>query len=146
MRCSDRQTLETFELESWIKNVRAGDFTSIPADLTFESGVELAHLIDGYRVKGGVIECGNAARPVIAEIRRTGRSTASALDIWASLFFAHRACRFGGYPPSDDELVVMDNLAHELRAALIRATLEERERLIELMRSHKDGMFNANFP
>jgi hypothetical protein len=134
-RCSKFTEPEISTLNDWIERVRAGDFQAIPTDLDFETSVVLAHQIDGYALTGGVIECGEAARPVIDEIRSTRRSTATALDVWVSLFYAHRAHRHFGYPPSGDELVVMDNLARELRRCLVEADAKERSWLLPLLES-----------
>jgi hypothetical protein len=96
--------------------------------------VQFAHLIKGYEITGGVVECAAVSERVERHYRCTGEWQGSPLDLWLALFFQHRACRHSGWDLEEDEYVVFDSLCDALRAKLIRLTPAERESLVALFR------------
>lgn len=106
------QLRERFGLE-WRQRVRA---TLDRAD--WEGSIELAHLVDGYRVLEQVGELSPdnwiATRAVepLDEIRRNDLG-----DLWTTLFIEHRRWRFSSpFEPTGEELVRLDILAGALHA------------------------------
>ena len=72
--------------QHWTERVRAGDFSAIPVPFTWEQSAEFSHLIDAYELTGSVEACLTILDRVLEEIRFTGHSTASPLDIWITFF------------------------------------------------------------
>jgi len=106
---------------AWLGDVAAGDFDTIPADVSWEDGgAELAALIDGYRL----LELTSDERPdVFLEQQRgawsgTGRWTGNAVTLWTTAFLELRAERFGANDLADPH-ERLDALVQQLRAALI---------------------------
>jgi hypothetical protein len=120
-------------MKTWVKRVWAGDFSAIPHNLDFLTSAEIAHLIDGYELTGGVTQCGAVMRHVLRRRYYRGRFRASALDLWVALFFAHRSCRHCGHAPEGAELAVLNQLAAELRPALLRLTAKQKTGIIAAM-------------
>jgi hypothetical protein len=121
-------------MQDWVMSVRNGDFSAIPEGLDLQGSIELGHLIDGYRLTGGVTECAAVHRRVFEHRKKTGRFSASALDLWIALFFAHRSFRYSGEEPDKSEMVVLDRLAKALRRALLRPGPEYKARILAAMR------------
>ena len=120
-------------MKPWVERVRAGDFAAIPPNIDFRSSAELAHLIDGYELVGGHSKCAAIRGRLIEGYRQAGRFKASALDLWVGLFYSHRGYRHSGWPPTGDDLVMMDDLARALRRALLDLTSKQRAGLIAAM-------------
>ena len=74
------------QMTAWLDRVRDGGWGHIPWHITFEQASELALLIEGYDVAGGIAEVMAISRRVIDDIMRTERTRATALDIWIALF------------------------------------------------------------
>ena len=121
-------------MQDWVKNVREGDFSAIPAPPDLQGSIELGHLIDGYRLTGGVSECAAVHRRVLAHYRVTRRFSGTALDLWIALFFAHRSFRHSGETPDDAEMTVLDRLARALRRALLRLGPDGKAEVTAAMR------------
>jgi hypothetical protein len=120
-------------MKDWIESARAGDFAAIPADLSFASGVKLAHLIDGYAVAGGTAECAAIANRISAELRETGKTAASALDLWIAYFGEHRRYRHFGHPPHKADAEPLDKLAQALRCALFRLSPRQKAGIMSIV-------------
>ena len=121
-------------MANWIEKVRHGDFAAIPWRVSFEQASELALLIDGYGVCGGVEAVVGITNSVLGDLRSMGRTRASPLDLWVALFGLQRAIRFGGYPPSDDEEFMVERLVILLRLGLTALTPKQRAGIAGLMR------------
>lgn len=108
------QLRERFGLE-WRQSIQA---TLGRAD--WEGSIELAHLVDGYRVLEQLGELrpddwivARAAEP-LAEYRRNDLG-----DLWTTLFVEHRRWRFASpFEPTGDELYRLDQLAVALHDAI----------------------------
>lgn len=108
------QLRERFGLE-WRERIRA---TMGRAD--WEGSIELAHLVDGYRVLEQVGELSpdnwittRAAEP-LDEVRRKDLG-----DLWTTLFIEHRRWRFSSpFEPTGEELQRLDELAGALHDAI----------------------------
>jgi hypothetical protein len=119
--------------QHWSDQVRAGDFSAIPIPFTWNQSAEFAHLINCYELTGSAEACARIRRRVLAEIRSTGLSTASPLEIWVALFFEHRAYRHSGYGPGDEERVCLDLLCERLRVQLLSLTPDQRAGILGAM-------------
>ncbi|HEY1979293.1 MAG TPA: hypothetical protein VGH13_04340 [Xanthobacteraceae bacterium] len=120
-------------MTNWIDHVRGGDFAAIPTDIGFESAARLAHLIDGYELTGGFRPCSAIYGRVMNRLRRGEPTDATALDLWVALFWAHRGWRHSGTAPAGVELVALDRLAAELRAALLALAPDQKAGLLAAM-------------
>jgi hypothetical protein len=122
-------------MTDWLKKVAHGDFAAIPWNPTFREASELALLIDGYEVAGGVKKCMAISSRVADDMLRMGRTRASALDIWIALFGQQRAHRFAGCAPTDDDEHLFQELVRVLRMALKDLTPKQRAGIMSMMRS-----------
>ncbi|WP_349774739.1 Ada metal-binding domain-containing protein [Microvirga terrae] len=84
---------------------------------------------------GGLTQCGKLAAQMEHTYRETGRWSGSPLELWATLFFQHRACRHSGWDLEGERLVWYDDLCATLRRALQAITPAEREMLMRYVRS-----------
>jgi len=121
-------------MQTWRERVRAGDFAAIRTDLDFKNSVALAHLIDGYELTGGFVRRGEILCRTLERCPETDRSHASALDLWVAIFYAHRGYRHAGTWPEGAELMALDQLAAELRAALLALTPCKKVGIMTAMR------------
>lgn len=80
-------------------SVRRGDWDAIPEDLGYYDSAPLAHLINGYRAAKvlGDQEAGDLCAAEWTRYRLSGRWAGSAVELWITLFFMHRADRFTSY-------------------------------------------------
>jgi len=109
------QLRERFGLE-WRQRVRA-----IMGRADWAGSIELAHLVDGYRVLEQAGELSpdhwiatRAARP-LDEARRDDLG-----DLWTTLFIEHRRWRFASpFEPTGAELHRLDELAAALHDAVV---------------------------
>jgi len=124
-------------MTDWLTKVAHGDFAAIPWNPTFEEASELALLIDGYEVAGTVEKCIKISNRVAADLRRMGRTRASALDIWLALHGQQHAHAFAGYPPTDEDEHLFDELVRVLRAALMGLTPKQRAGIMSIIRAEK---------
>ena len=116
----------TVQKQHWSDHVRAGDFSAIPVPLTWEDSAKFAHLIDGYDLTGSVETCFRIRDRVRYEIRATGWSSASPIDLWIALFMEHRGCRHSGFAPDRQERAFLDLLCECLRVELVALGPKER--------------------
>jgi hypothetical protein len=117
----------------WSDRVRAGDFSVIPIPFTWKQSAEFSHLIDGYELTGSLGACRRIRERVLGEIRSTGRSTASPLEIWVALFFEHRGCRHTGSQPCEEQQAYLDVLCERLRVQLLSLTPDQRAGILAAM-------------
>jgi len=118
----------------WVEKLRNGDFAAIPWRVSFEEASEVALLIDGYGVCGGVEAVMGITNSVLGDLRSMGRTRASPLDLWVALFGLQRAVRFGGYPPTDDEEFLAERLVTLLRLGLAAMSPKQCAGIAALMR------------
>ena len=130
-------------MTEWLDRVRAGDFSAIPVDIAFSSGVGLAHLIDGCAVAGGSAACAEISRRVGDELLRTVKTTASALDLWIALFGEHMRLRHFRYAPSADERKRLDTLVQALRRALLGLSPKGKAGIMAIVEPRQGGTMNV---
>jgi hypothetical protein len=118
----------------WPDRVRAGDFSAIPVPFRWALSAEFAHLIDGYELTDSVEACFRIRSRVLREIRARGRSTASPLDLWITLFSEHRGCRHSGCQPDREVRAILDVGCECLRIQLVNLGPEQRAGILAAMR------------
>jgi len=81
-----------------------------------------AHLIDGYRLaqQEGFGDLQDYYWTSLAEAKRTGTWSGTALELWLALFAANRAIRHGEYEPGGEYRRQLDQLCATLRDSLTR--------------------------
>jgi len=113
----------------WLGDVRRGDFAAIPEDVRWETGQELAILIDGYALAEalGLPEVGPYMAQQFGAAGESGRWPGDAVDLWLSLFLQQRYWR-QAYPQEPDASTqrLLDLLCHQLREALIALSADQR--------------------
>jgi hypothetical protein len=105
----------------WLAQVRAGDFSAIPSDITWSTSTELAHLIDGYRL---VDVAGLGDPSTFLDSQRAyhadnGVWRGDAVALWSTLFLEHRAARFAGASHAGLDDASLDDLCVRLRSLLV---------------------------
>ena len=122
----------------WVSDVRRGEWRRIPDNLTYYDSVPLAYLINGYEISKRL----GADHASDLCYRAWGRYDAvsqmwsgSAVQLWVTLFYVHRADHFSAHfvpvdPPADYQLrdpypprPELDALCRALRAALVEGRL-----------------------
>jgi hypothetical protein len=112
---------EPVQAPAWVARVREGDFGALPADLSFETSVELAHLIDGY----GLVPQAGWGDPFAFADERLERASCQGwwaggpAELWACLFLEHRRWRMANRDPDPEQEEVLDRLCRQLRASLV---------------------------
>jgi hypothetical protein len=122
--------------QTWLRRVRAGDFTAIPQPFTWGGSAGFAHLLNGYEEAGSFEECSATAQRAEARFQATGQWLGTPLDLWITLFFQHRACRHSGWDLQGERLVHYDALCATLRRELQSISEEEREILLKHLSAH----------
>jgi hypothetical protein len=110
----------------WLVETSRGNFTAVPADVSWEHAPLLADLVNGYRLLDLLGENDPAAfleRQRAAQ-EDTGTWPGDAVTLWITLFLEVRAEHFGAYDFGDPP-PRLDQLCQQLRAALIE--LEEAD-------------------
>lgn len=110
-------------LQGWLRSAQAGDFSSIPIDLNWESSLSLAMLIDGYALVDelalGVAVDYEGAQLALAQA--TGRWSGGAAELWATLFLEHRRWKFSEpFQPGAESILLLNTLVSQLQSALVR--------------------------
>lgn len=108
--------------EPWLDAVRAGDFTAIPADVDWESSIDLAHLIDGYALleQRGRADFSLFADHALSVATQIGRWCGTVSDLWIALFLEHRRWRHASpHEPDAAQRALLDTLVRQLREALV---------------------------
>ena len=123
----------TMQKQHWSDRVRVGDFSAIPVPFTWEQSAKFAHLINGYDLTGSVETCFRIRDRVRHEIRATGWSTASPIDLWIALFMEHRSYRHSGFPPNGEHRVPLDQLCECLRVQLVTLGPGQRAGILAAM-------------
>lgn len=106
---------------SFAADVASGMFSTIPDDLTFNSAVELAHIIDGYRLADrlGIEDPIAFAERQFLTAQQKGAWANNPAILWICLFLEHRRWRqAAGLEPDEKTLLVLDKLARQLVTAL----------------------------
>jgi len=119
--------------QHWTERVRAGDFSAIPVPFTWAQSAEFSHLIDAYELTGSLKACWTIMDRVLEEIRFSGHSTASALDIWVSLFLQWRGCKHTGSQPNRARRALLDVLCERLRVQLLSLGPEQHAGILAAM-------------
>lgn len=128
------QRVPPHDAPEWLPAVHLGEWESIPKDLTYYASAPLAYLIDGYKVARmlGAEDAGDMGYALRARFDAVSQTwVGSAVELWITLFYAHRADHFtacivpvdqpAGYqapeplPPRPE----LDALCRAVRAALI---------------------------
>ncbi len=126
------------EHDEWLSDVKRGAFYSIPSPLTWDGGGRrLATLINCYKLSSGS-ELSEEFHDAEREYRRSGAWTGDALQLWKLLFFVARRDYFtSGFGGDDDEgyIKAMDALSEKLRVALMGSGVEEKQKLLKLMKA-----------
>jgi hypothetical protein len=106
----------------WLERARRGEFSSMPEEFDFDRSNFFAHLIDGYRLaqQEGFGDLQDYYWTSLAEAKRTGTWSGTALELWLALFAANRAIRHGGYEPGGEYRRQLDQLCATLRDSLTR--------------------------
>lgn len=114
------------DADSWEDSVAQGDFHAIPSPFKYRNSSRFAHLLDGYRFAGNLAGLAELARERVSLRRAGGPWQGSALELWAILFFFHRASRHGGTDDEDAEDPFNDDLCEALRVRLVALTDAEK--------------------
>lgn len=118
----------------WLIKVRAGDFAAIPTTpVTFLEASEVALSIDGYAITGSVARVQEISNRVVEEFQRTGRTRASALDLWLALFGQQRAHCHAGMAHTDADEQWFAELVRYLRTALLALTPAQKAGIISVL-------------
>lgn len=117
----------------WVEGARAGDFAAIPTDFGFDSSAELAALIDGDQLTGGFGPCGAICWRVMDRLKTGSPSGATALDLWVALFNIHKRLQQTDDWPTGAELVTLDRITSELRAALLALSPKQKAGILGAM-------------
>lgn len=111
-------------LRGWMLSARIGDFRAIPPDLTWDTSLDLAMLVDGY----GLVEGLGLGVPTeyeeaqLAHAQITGSWSGGAAELWATLFLEHRRWKFSEpFQPWPEMTALLDTLVRQLLAALREA-------------------------
>lgn len=75
---------------------------------------------------GGLSQCGKLAERMEHTYRETGRWSGTPLELWATLFFQHRACRHSGWDLDCERVSCYDDLYATLQHALQTIAPAER--------------------
>jgi hypothetical protein len=105
---------------AWLQRVPAGGFGCIPDDLSWETSVALAHLIEGYDLvkQAGWGDPYRFAETRLALATMTGGWSGGPAELWASLFLEHRRWRMAGTDPDAPQRALLDRLCSQLRQGL----------------------------
>jgi hypothetical protein len=92
----------------------------MPERFDWDRSCAFRHLIEGYRLaqREGFGDLRDFYRSISAEAERTGTWGGSTLELWLTLFAAHRAVRHGGYEPEGEHRLRLDQLCRTLRELL----------------------------
>ena len=118
----------------WVRQVCDGDFSAIPTPLIWNRSAEFAHILDGYAAMGGLSQCGQLAERMERTYREMGRWSGTPLELWATLFFQHRACRHSGWDLEGERVSWYDDLCATLQRALQSIAPAERKTLMRYFR------------
>jgi len=105
----------------WLHQVTQGRWDAIPADLAYDDSVVFAHLLNGYTMaeRLGFEHASNVAHAALAIYRETGAWSGSAVELWITLFFQHRADRFTVMLDVPEPQPHLDELCRAVRRQLV---------------------------
>ncbi|GEP07055.1 hypothetical protein [Methylobacterium oxalidis] len=118
----------------WVERVRLGDFAAIPAPFTWAQSDDLAMLLDGYAVTGGHERLSCIYTATMQVMGNGGAGSATALDLWLTLFYAHRGYRHQGTWPRGREREKLDRICESLRLALLALSPEQQSGFLGALR------------
>ncbi|AWN43826.1 hypothetical protein DK389_29020 [Methylobacterium durans] len=94
-------------------------------------------LLDGYAVTGGHERLSRVYAATMQAIDNGTIGSATALDLWLALFYAHRGYRHQGTWPRGRERKTLDRVCESLRQSLLALSPEQRAGLLGALR---DGL------
>ena len=106
---------------AWLDRVAQGDWEEIPADLSYDASVVFAHMLNGYEMaeRLGLGHASQVAHAASDRYRETGTWPGSAVELWITLFFQHRADRFTVMLAAPEPQPHLNALCKALRRALV---------------------------
>lgn len=106
---------------AWLAQIADGCWDAMPADLAYEDSVVFAHLLNGYSMaeRLGFGHASVVAHAAHAAYRETGAWPGSAVELWITLFFQHRADRFTVMIEPPQRQPHLDALCRTLRERLV---------------------------
>lgn len=113
---------------AWLDRVPQGDWEEIPADLSYDASVVFAHMLNGYEMaeRLGLGHASQVAHAATDRYRETGTWSGSAVELWITLFFQHRADRFTVMLATPEPQPRLDALCQALRQALVTGNVWPR--------------------
>lgn len=105
----------------WLNQVERGAWDAIPNDLGYDDSVVFAHMLNGYVMaeRLGLGHASEIAHAAFARYRKAGAWSGSAVELWITLFFQHRADRFTVMLAAPEPQPHLDALCQTLRRQLI---------------------------
>lgn len=105
----------------WLDRVAHGAWDAIPADLAYDDSVVFAHMLNGYVMaeRLGFGHASEVAHAAFARHREAGAWSGSAVELWITLFFQHRADRFTAMLAAPEPQPHLDALCQTLRRQLM---------------------------
>lgn len=124
LRCHLAAQPPAVEGPEWLHRAARGEFEAVPRDLEWDSAIEFAHLVDGYRFiqENGMGDPYEFADLRLRDAERNGTWSGSASELWVCLFLEYRRWRFANAEPASRARSLLDGLCCQLREALLRAS------------------------
>jgi ADP-ribosyl-[dinitrogen reductase] hydrolase len=109
----------------WLDQVAQGRWDAIPVDLAYDDSVEFAHLLNGYSMaeRLGFEHPSKVARAAQAGFAEAGVWSGSAVELWITLFFQHRADRFTVFLDVPEPQPNLDELCRAVRQQLLAGAI-----------------------
>ncbi|MES2894994.1 MAG: ADP-ribosylglycohydrolase family protein [Pseudomonadota bacterium] len=109
----------------WLHQVAQGRWDAVPADLAYDDSVVFAHLLNGYAMaeRLGFEHASKVAHAALAIYRDTGAWSGSAVELWITLFFQHRADRFTVMLDAPEPQPHLDELCRAVRRQLVAGVI-----------------------
>ena len=114
-------TRQQTEGPAWLEEVRVGRFEAIPNSLDWNTSVEFAHLIDGYRLveELGLGDALTFEWNQLTAAQVSGEWAGGPARLWATVFLEHRRWRMSPIDPDADATALLDRLCRQVRESLI---------------------------
>lgn len=109
------------DASTWLDEVAQGRWEAIPEDLAYDDSVGFAHLLNGYEMaqRLGFEHASQVAHAAQAGFADTGVWSGSAVELWITLFFQHRADRFTMMLDVPEPQPHLDELCRAVRQRLL---------------------------